>query len=221
MLDAVAAGHMNLYGYERPTSPTLIELAERGIRFDSAQSTSSWTLPSHASMFTGRWPHELSAGWRTPLDRTYPTLAEFLASQGYATAGFVANTQYCASDSGLGRGFTEYHDFMFPHLTALRMAVLVNGSLQGLRWLDDSLENDWISQPRSSLRQFISWLLNSDRKGARTVNREFLDWLARRPAGSPVLRLLELLRRPLAVSSSRDEYPPLRARAQEQPSEEL
>ncbi len=120
VLDAVAAGHMNLYGYERPTSPTLVDLAERGIRFDSAQSTSSWTLPSHASMFTGRWPHELSASWRTPLDRTYPTLAEFLSSEGYATAGFIANTRYCASDSGLGRGFTEYHDFIFPYLAALQ-----------------------------------------------------------------------------------------------------
>ena len=33
----------------------------------------------HASFFTGRWPHELSAGWLTPLDATYPTLAEFLS----------------------------------------------------------------------------------------------------------------------------------------------
>ena len=81
VLDTVAADHLSLYGYERPTSPTMVELAERGIRFDRVQATSSWTLPSHASMFTGRWPHELSAGWLTPLDRTYPTLAEFLGSR--------------------------------------------------------------------------------------------------------------------------------------------
>src|SRR5262249_33025290 len=59
VLDTVAAGHLNLYGYPRATSTTLVELAERGIRFDSAQATSSWTLPSHATMFTGRWMHEL------------------------------------------------------------------------------------------------------------------------------------------------------------------
>ncbi len=79
VLDAVAASHMSLHGYERPTSPTMVDLAERGIRFDSAQASSSWTLPSHASMLTGRWPHELSAGWQTPLDESYPTVAEFLA----------------------------------------------------------------------------------------------------------------------------------------------
>ncbi len=190
VLDAVAAGHVNLYGYERPTSPTLVDLADRGIRFDSVQSTSSWTLPSHASMFTGRWPHELSAGWRTPLDRTHTTLAEFLSLEGYATAGFVANTQYCASDSGLGRGFTEYHDFIFPYLAGLRMAVLVNRPLQGLRWLDAFLENQ-LDLPTSQLyAECISWLLISDRKGAQSINDQFLDWLARRPQDRPFFAFL-------------------------------
>jgi arylsulfatase A-like enzyme len=190
VLDAVAAGHMNLYGYGRPPSPTLVEMAERGIRFDFAQSTCSWTLPSHASMFTGRWPHELSASWRTPLDRTYPTLAEFLSLHGYATAGFVANTQYCARDSGLDRGFTEYHDFVFPHLAALRMAVLVNRALQGLRWLDGVLENYLDLSPSQLSGSYISWLLISDRKEAQTVNDQFLQWLARRSPDRPFFAFL-------------------------------
>ena len=59
VLDTVAAGHLSLYGYDRPTSTTLVELAGRGIRFDAARAASSWTLPSHATMFTGRWLHEL------------------------------------------------------------------------------------------------------------------------------------------------------------------
>ena len=131
VLDTVAAGHLSLHGYDRATSTTLAELAERGIRFDSARAASSWTLPSHATMFTGRWLHELSVGWLTPLDETYPTLAEFLGDRGYATAGFVANTFYCATDSGLARGFTRYQDFIFPELTALKTAVLVNRALEG------------------------------------------------------------------------------------------
>ena len=72
VLDTVAAGHLGLYGYTRPTSPTIDELAAQGVRFDRARATSSWTLPSHAGMFTGRWPHELYAGFLTPLDRTFP-----------------------------------------------------------------------------------------------------------------------------------------------------
>jgi glucan phosphoethanolaminetransferase (alkaline phosphatase superfamily) len=54
VLDTVAADHLGLYVYVRPTNPTIDELAARGIRFDQAQAISWWTLPSHASMVTGR-----------------------------------------------------------------------------------------------------------------------------------------------------------------------
>ena len=180
VMDTVAAGHLNLYGYDRPTSTTLIELAERGIRFDSAQAASSWTLPSHASMFTGRWPHELSAGWLTPLDQAHPTLAEFLGARGYATAGFIANTSYCGTDSGLSRGFTCYQDYIFPQLTAFKKSVLVDRALEGIQStvsvLENVLEVAW-------LRPYVMkslMLLDDDRKAAAVVNRELLAWLSQR-----------------------------------------
>ncbi len=183
ILDTVGAEHLSLYGYKRPTCPTIEELAPRGIRFDRAQATSTWTLPSHASMFTGRWPHELSTGWLTPLDDTAPTLAEYLGSRGYATAGFAANYWYCASDSGLGRGFVTYQDYIFPRLTALKTAVLVKGFLDGLRsvdrFLDDWLDLDFV-RPAVGV---LSWLFEADQKTAAVVNGEFLEWLAR--AGNP------------------------------------
>jgi arylsulfatase A-like enzyme len=180
VLDTVAAGHLSLYGYERPTSTTLVELAERGFRFDSARAPSSWTLPSHATIFTGRWMHELSVGWLNPLDEARPTLAEYLGARGYATAGFVANTMFCASDTGLGRGFTRYEDFIFPECTALKSAVLANRVLTGfgrlvpivaerpsLAWLRPHVQHLW--------ERFVF-----DRKGSAAVNREFLGWLSGR-----------------------------------------
>jgi arylsulfatase A-like enzyme len=180
VLDTVAADHLSLYGYERPTSPTMVELAERGIRFDRVQATSSWTLPSHASIFTGRWPHELSAGWLTPLDTTYATLAEYLSARGYATAGFVANYWYCAADSGLDRGFDHYEDYIFPQLSAFKSTSLVNRSVKGIRgvelFLEDRLDIDLLRTPVHRLWSLIS----ADRKDAAVVNREFLDWLTRR-----------------------------------------
>ncbi len=180
VLDTVAAGHLSLHGYHRATSPTLGELAQRGIRFDLARAPSSWTLTSHASMFTGRWLHELSAGWFTPLDQTFPTLAEFLGSRGYATAGFVGNTWYCAADSGLARGFTVYRDYIFPELTALKTAVLVDRAVKALPPFVYFTE-DWLES--AGLMPYLDRLwrsLYSDRKGAAAVNRELLDWLARR-----------------------------------------
>jgi arylsulfatase A-like enzyme len=177
VLDTTAAGHLSLNGYSRRTSPTLDGLARRGIRFDRAQATSSWTLPSHASFFTGRWPHEVSAGWLTPLDATYPTLAEYLGSKGFATAGFVANLVYCGADTGLARGFTEYRDYIFPELSAFKMASLIDRPIEGLRAIDDHL------RMRIDSAQFESLLSKFDagrRKPAAVVNREFLNWLSRR-----------------------------------------
>jgi arylsulfatase A-like enzyme len=180
VLDTVAAGHLSLYGYERPTSTTLSELAEHGIRFDDATASSSWTLPSHATMFTGRWLHELSVGWLTPLDGAHRTLAEFLGARGYATAGFIANTAYCASDSGLGRGFSVYEDYIFPEFTALKIAVLGNRILRGIGSIVTLVETRpalarWHPHVQRLWRSLVV-----DRKGAAVVNRDLLDWLARR-----------------------------------------
>jgi arylsulfatase A-like enzyme len=177
VLDTVAAGHLSLHGYDRRTSPTLDGLARRGARFDRVQATSSWTLPSHAGFFTGRWPHELSAGWLTPLDARYPTLADYLGSRGYATAGFVANLFYCGADSGLGRGFTRYRDYIFPKLSAFKPAALVDRPVEGLRAIHQFLRE------RASFAFFpelISTFSAGTRKPAAVVNRELLDWLSSR-----------------------------------------
>jgi arylsulfatase A-like enzyme len=109
--DTVRAGNLSLYGYGRPTTPNLERVASRGVRFDLAFATSSWTLPSHASLFTGRWPHELGVDWTSPLRSDAPTLAEYLGDRGYDTAGFVANLDYCSRENGLARGFAHYEDY--------------------------------------------------------------------------------------------------------------
>jgi arylsulfatase A-like enzyme len=180
VLDTVGAGHLGRYGCNRPTSPTLDELATQGVRFERAQATSSWTMPSVASMFTGRPPHDLSAGWHTPLDRAYPTLASFLGSRGYATAGFTANRAYCGTDSGLDRGFTIYCDYIFPRLTALKTAVLVDRPADGLEVVERFLE-EWVDFDRlEPALHRLWWMFKADRKDASEVNREFLDWLGRR-----------------------------------------
>ena len=56
VLDSVRADHMSCYGYDRPTTPNIDRIAEDGIVYDRAYSASCWTLPSHASLFTGLYP---------------------------------------------------------------------------------------------------------------------------------------------------------------------
>jgi arylsulfatase A-like enzyme len=177
VLDTVAADHLSVHGYGRPTCPTLEGLARRGIRFDRAQATSSWTLPSHASFFTGRWPHELSASWFTPLDATYPTLAEYLTTRGYATAGFVANLPYCGADTGLERGFAHYQDYIFPGLTAFKLAALVDRPVEGLLAIHHFL---WGHVGLEIGTELLQLFYAGNRKPATAINREFLDWLSSR-----------------------------------------
>jgi arylsulfatase A-like enzyme len=106
--DAVRAQNLSVYGYERPTTPVLERLAQRGVLFERAFSTAPWSLPSHASIFTGRIPPEMTAGYSSPMDDSHETLSEALARAGYATGGFTGNLFYGSADYGIARGFTYY-----------------------------------------------------------------------------------------------------------------
>jgi arylsulfatase A-like enzyme len=178
VLDTVGASHLSVLGYDRPTSPTIDELSSRAIYFNRAQATASWTLPSHGSMFTGRWPHELSAGWFTPLDAAFPTIAEYLGTRGFATSGFAANLAYCASDSGLARGFTTYRDFIFPELTVLHLTAIISRIVDGIQGVESvctyGLGHPFLRAPAD----FVWRLFGKSRKEAAVVNQEFLDWLS-------------------------------------------
>ena len=173
VLDTVRAESLSLHGYGRPTSPQLAKLASAGVRFDRARSPASWTLPSHASMFTGRWPHELSARIDRPLDATFPTLAEYLRDQGYATAGFIANTYFCNSWYGLGRGFLHYEDTAVTPLEVLRSSGLGRRLVKGVGAL-----------PRNRPGAFFQ------RKDAPTINQQALAWIDGRPKERPFLAFL-------------------------------
>jgi arylsulfatase A-like enzyme len=111
ILDTVRAVSLGLYGSVAQNTPRLEEWARSGIVFDWAFAPAPWTLPSHSSMFTGIWPHDLSVDWEQPLDDAHLTLAELFQQRGYRTAGFVANMHYTAWDSGLNRGFQRYEGY--------------------------------------------------------------------------------------------------------------
>jgi arylsulfatase A-like enzyme len=173
VLDTVRSESLSLYGYHKNTTPYLKELAKRGVCFDSAISPSPWTLPAHASMFTGKYPHQLSSGWYAPLDNTFPTLAEVLGDVGYVTSGFVANTPYCSYETGLNRGFAHFEDYAISTGELFRSSSLVRrATLQffGLRRLSGNYD-----------------LLG--RKNAANINETFLSWLDRN-SGKPFFTFL-------------------------------
>ncbi|NIT60065.1 MAG: sulfatase-like hydrolase/transferase, partial [Aliifodinibius sp.] len=163
VLDTVRAQSLSVYGYNRSTTPVLEQFSKEGICFEQAFSTSPWTLPSHGTMFTGRFPHELFTASdtplnpRTPIRVSYPTLAEVLSEHGYLTAGFVANLSYCTYAHGLHRGFAHYEDYRVSVPELFRSSRLTF-------WLAIKI---W-GNPEVA-----------DRKKAAEVNRAFLNWLDR------------------------------------------
>jgi arylsulfatase A-like enzyme len=157
--DTVRARNLSLYGYGRPTTPNLEKWAQSSVVFDRANSTSPWTLPSHASMLTGRLPHELSADWEEALDRQHRTLAEALSERGYVTAGFVGNTYYCGYELGLARGFARYDDYVVTP-----QEVLISSSL--LR----------VAANRNDVRRLIGYYDNIPRQNASAITERFLAW---------------------------------------------
>ncbi|HUU29748.1 MAG TPA: sulfatase-like hydrolase/transferase [archaeon] len=105
VLDAARADHFSCYGYHRETTPNIDRLAAEGLRFSRAVSSSSWTLPAHATLFTGLLPSEhgthMQHNW---LAESIPTLAQLLKTRGYRTAGF-SNNPYIGSTNNLAKGF--------------------------------------------------------------------------------------------------------------------
>lgn len=162
ILDTVRDFSLSVSGYDRKTTPHLEEWAQKGVLFERAMATAPWTLPSHATMFTGRYPYELTAGFRAPLDDTHPVIAEVMADHGWVTAGFVANFGYVSRQLGLGRGFVRFEDGPDP------WPLLVYSSAFG-RWLRDQV----IMPARVRLLDNHD---NFGRKLAPEVTDDFLRW---------------------------------------------
>jgi len=110
VMDTVRADHLSIYNYSIDTTPNLRKLAESSVVFENAISPSSWTLPSHSSMFTGRDSSKHNANKLNQLlSKKEVTIAEILNEKGYNTAGFVGGL-YIKSKYGFGQGFKTYDD---------------------------------------------------------------------------------------------------------------
>jgi arylsulfatase A-like enzyme len=109
VIDTLRADHLGAYGYDKPTSPRLDALAGEGARFANARATSSWTLPSVASMLTGLYPAAHGAERNdAALAVEADTLPEAFQDAGYLTAAISANPAFVTPLQGFAQGFDEF-----------------------------------------------------------------------------------------------------------------
>lgn len=159
-LDTTRADHLGCYGHAQETSPNVDNLARAGLLFERAFSTSSWTLPAHASLFTGKFPRTHGARYdeEGPLKLTSAiegpeqwdryrargmaadevTLAGLLSEQGYQTAGFVAGP-WMKRPFGLDAGFAHYDDSGIDQTNGRPAADV---TLAAVRWLEEHAGGD-------------------------------------------------------------------------------
>lgn len=113
VMDTTRLDRLGMYGYDKDTSPRLDAWAEKARVYDQFRADGPWTLPSHASLFTGRWP--IAHGARGvplqvpqqagPLAKGSATVARSLRQAGYRTVGIAANKAFLDPSWGLSQGF--------------------------------------------------------------------------------------------------------------------
>jgi arylsulfatase A-like enzyme len=165
-IDTLRSDRVGAYGNPRVRTPHLDRLAAQGVLFQNATSQIPSTLPSHASILTGRYPtsHGVHDNGVYFLDARESTLAEMLAELGFDTAGFVS-AFVLDRRFGIDQGFAAYGDTMDTPLRA--------GSAPEIEERAGPVASWWVS----------TWFGAYQRRGARTID-EALAWLGARRAAA-------------------------------------
>ncbi len=108
LVDTLRADHVSAYGYSRPTTPSIDQLAREGILFERAYSQAPWTRPSVASLMTGLLYSFHGASKANGLSPELYTLAERMRDRGYQTAAFLANPYIHGQSLNFEQGFGTF-----------------------------------------------------------------------------------------------------------------
>jgi len=155
-IDTLRADHVGAYGYARARTSTLDRIAAGGALFEHAFAAAPITLPSHATLLSGRYPpgHGSRDNGLRIMDGV-PTLATELHAKGFATAAFVAAFPL-DHQFGLNRGFDVYGDRL-P------------------RGADGRLANE---RPAASvINDAIAWLQSISNPQSPIPNHQFFLWV--------------------------------------------
>ena len=136
VIDTARRDRFGCYGYSRGTTPAIDAFARESLVFDRMITPATWTIPSHASLFSGLYAREHRADYPTPIMRDdVPTLASHLAQHGYSTA-VLSNNPLIASRTRLANGFQvlkHRRDFMTSSALRRRMVGLFGRTDKGAR----------------------------------------------------------------------------------------
>ena len=108
--DTLRQDHLDAYGYQRATAPSLRQFASDGVLFKNNTSQATWTKVSTPSMLTSLYPSTHGvADFNDRLPAAATTLAEVYRAAGYATIGFASNL-FTGQFTNLHQGYEEQHE---------------------------------------------------------------------------------------------------------------
>lgn len=137
VLDTLRADRLGVYGFDKgDLTPNLDRLADSSIVYTNALSTAPWTLPAHASLFTGLYPEVHRVSWgHYKLDDSHPVLSELLGDRGYATFA-ISNNVLLNAENGFSRGFDSFIDTAKdPYIRGWRLARQCGALQTAAEWM--------------------------------------------------------------------------------------
>ena len=189
VLDTARADRMSLHGYDRPTTPFLEELSESSVVFEQARSPGIWTLPAHASMFTGLPASSTGADERWLwLDSHHWTLAEHLEANGYDTVAVAANA-LLSKDTNLLQGFGTVVNPWHPKLRTLAAKQTAKKVLPN----DRSNELSPHYTPPEHGARNAEWARAAYKESGPLLVNALLRWVDRRPSERPWFAFLNIM----------------------------
>jgi arylsulfatase A-like enzyme len=141
VFDTARRDFFSAYGCSTRTTPSFDAFAGEGIRFDRAYSTSCWTVPAHASLFTGLWPVVHGATQETQrLGEGAVTLAEILRDHGFETVCFSGNP-WISPRANLTQGFEAAEVVSTGRAQLQGEGLPHRANRRVFRWLDDRTDD--------------------------------------------------------------------------------
>lgn len=211
VLDTQRADRLGCYGHNRPVSPHLDRFANEAVLFAQGISPAQWTIPAHASMFTGLYPtaHQVTQSHQS-LGPERPHLAELLRSAGYETVAFCNNPLVGVLNNGFKRGFTTFYNYggAFPstpaHSSSLPwpLSRIAAAYTQFLRRISYPIQNFFARSELAFILSINAWmtplwsrLANFKGQNERSVNDviHFLNQREQKKTDKPFFLFVNLM----------------------------
>lgn len=110
LMDTQPVRNMGCYGYSKNTTPNIDKIAEEGAVYENHFVTGAWTVPSHASLFTGKYQSGHGVGVQFEfMSGDYPTMPEVLERAGYQTVAFTNNSWVNQDKTNVARGWKDFN----------------------------------------------------------------------------------------------------------------